>query len=171
MPNQSKFFKTSLIVYLGVSLLFVCGCQTLKKKFTRKPKAEKENVEEVIYAPQEYPAQVLSNEDMYRDYYALWRGWAQDLDEALVEGGNRKRQAMSITEMVNNLNKMKGLLTVEAQSGLDKYIAKILPIKDAILSGKASAADYYWMKIKLDGIKARIARDYLPRKVKSRLIP
>ncbi|MFZ5799857.1 MAG: hypothetical protein ACOY3D_00540 [Candidatus Omnitrophota bacterium] len=171
MERKTEYFRKGISVSIAVSLLFLSGCQTLKKKFTRKPKGEEENVEEVIYAPQDYPAKVVSTQELYRNYYALVRGWAQELDDALVEGGNHKRQVMCITEMVNNLNKMRDLLTVEAQPGMDKYIALVASLRDAIAAGKASSADFYWMKVKLDSVKARIARDYLPSKMKGRLIP
>lgn len=159
-----------LIIFISISMISLCGCQTLKRKFTRKAKSEKENVEEVIYEPQEYPAQVMSNEDMYRLYYNFWRGWQQELMEVLSEGQNHKKQVECITELINNLNKMKDLLVPEVQTNLSSQINELLPMKDEIISGRGNATNYDWMKIKLDSVKKKISQDYIPRKIKSYII-
>lgn len=159
-----------LIVFMCLSIVSLSGCETVRRKFVRKAKAEKENPEEVIYVPQEYPVQVTSNEDTYRNYYTFWKGWHQELIEVLSEGQNHKKQVECINEIVSNLNKMKDLLTLDAQSGLNESIQKIIPIKDEIVAGKSNPSNFAIMKVKLESIKNKIAKDYIIKKIKQSII-
>ena len=171
MQNQNCISAKLLsIIFICLFLISSSGCQTLKRKFTRKPKTEKENVEEVIYEPQQYPQQTLSNEDMYRNYYTFWRGWHQDLMEVLSEGQNHKKQVECITEIINNLNKMKDLLLPEYQAGLKDNLQKLYPIKEEIVSRRSNSANFYLMKMELERVRSKITKDYTIKKIKPYLI-
>jgi hypothetical protein len=146
------------------------GCETVRRKFVRKAKTEKENPEEVIYVPQEYPVQVTSNEDMYRNYYTFWKSWHQELIEVLSEGQNHKKQVECINEVISNLNKMKDLLVPDAQGGLNEYIQKVIPIQGEIVSNRSNPGNLAIMKAKLESIKSKIARDYIIKKIKQKII-
>lgn len=162
--------KYLIIVFICLSVVSFSGCESVRRKFVRKSKAEQDNPEEVIYAPQEYPVEVMSNEQLYRQYYTLWKGWHQELMEVLSGGQNHKKQVGCITEIVNNLNKMKDLLEPEAQVGLDGYIQKILPIKDEIIAGRSNASNFEFMRSKLESIKSKISKDYISKKIKPNII-
>jgi hypothetical protein len=162
--------KSLLIIFVCIAVTSFFGCQTLKKKFTRKSKAEKENVEEVVYSPQEYPVQVISNEEMYRTYYTFWRGWHQELTEVLSEGENRKKQVECINEIITDLNKMKDLLTPDVQANLKEYIQQLTPIQEEIIAGRSNATNFYSMKMKMESLRSKITKDYTPNKVKKYII-
>lgn len=172
MKNKIRLLtKLLFIIFICFSLVSLSACQTLKRKFTRKSKTEKEeDVEEVIYEPQEYPAQVMSNEEMYRNFYTFWRGWHQELVEVLAEGQNHKKQVECITEIINNLNKMKDLLVPEGQLKFNDYLQRLAPIREDIVAGRSNVSSFYWMKIKLEGIKSGITKDCTPKKVKNYII-
>lgn len=158
------------IILICIFIFSLAGCETLRRKFTRKSKAERENVEEVVYEPKEYPAQIMSNEDIYRTYYTFWRGWHQELVEVLAEGQNHKKQVECITEIINNLNKMKDLLSPTAQEGLKGQLQKLMPIKEEIVSGRSNATNFYTMKMQLESIHSKITNDYAFKKVKHQII-
>ena len=112
----------------------------------------------------------MSNEDMYRNYYTFWRGWHQELVEVLSEGQNHKKQVECVTEIVNNLNKMKALLVPAAQEGLQGQIQKLVPIKDEIIAGRSNATNFYTMKMQLESIQTKVTKDYAAKKVKNYII-
>jgi len=148
------------------SLVSLSGCESVRRKFVRKSKAERDNPEEVIYAPQEYPVQVMSSEQLYRQYYTFWRGWHQDLMDVLSTGENHKKQVECVTEIVNNLNRMKNLLVAEAQPKLNGYIEQIIPMKDEITAGRSNPSNYAIIRSKMESIKTKISNDYIPKKIR-----
>jgi hypothetical protein len=171
VKNQFRFSaRYPLIILLGISLVSLSGCETLTRKFVRKSKAEKENVDEVIYSPQEYPAQIMSNNDMYRDYYTFWKGWHQELVDVLSEGQNHKKQVECINEIINNLNKMKDLLVPEAQEGLKRYIQRLSPIQQEIVAGRSNASNFSTMKAQLESIRTKINNEYSAKKAQNYII-
>jgi hypothetical protein len=158
------------IIFILACLSVTYGCETLRRKFTRKPKSERVDTEEVIYEPQEYPVKVMSNEDNYRLYYTFWRGWHQELIDVLAEGQNRKKQVECINEIIKNLEKMQNLLAPDYQAGLQAQIQQLLPIQAEIVGGRSNAGSFYWMKMKLESVKSRIGKDFAPLKVKAYII-
>jgi hypothetical protein len=166
----SRSTESIFIIFISFCLLAACGCETLRKKFIRVPKSERVNTEEVVYEPKEYPVQVMSNEDNYRLYYTFWRGWHQELIDALDEGQNHKKQIECINEIIKNLEKMKALLSPEKQAGLEEQLGTLSSIQKEIVEGGNNASNFYWMKMKLESAKSRITKDFAPAKVKADII-
>lgn len=95
---------------LVVSILFTGGCYSVRKKFTRKKKRDKE--EAVAYVDfKQYP-ETLSAED-YQNYFLFIRAWLDEFILSLEPGGNRKRQIKSINEAMENFERLRSSFTEE----------------------------------------------------------
>ena len=167
IKNASRIW---FVFFLCFSVMYLFGCESIARKFTRKSKAQKENTEEVIYQPQEYPAEKFSNEDMYRASYNFWKGWAQELTEELTENANHKRQVYCANEMIKNVEKMQELLKPEARIGLVGCVQKLMPIRDEIVNSRGMLNDYSGMKTRLESIKSKIGKEYAPEKMANFII-
>ncbi|MBF0521648.1 MAG: hypothetical protein HQL24_01180 [Candidatus Omnitrophica bacterium] len=117
---MSKFFKQpkfllTIVCLLAVSLS-LSGCETLRKKFTRKKKEDEESTVMPILEPIEYPANKESSQEKYTYHYSLWKGWYKDLVAALDDNENDKRVKYLLTETMTQLEEMTKLLKGEKQA-------------------------------------------------------
>ncbi|UCD15973.1 MAG: hypothetical protein JSV34_02675 [Candidatus Omnitrophota bacterium] len=117
--------KRIFISLLLVMAIFCCGCHSLRKKFVRKKKYQKE-------APVYVDFKEYSNEltpQAYRDYHLFVRGWIDELMQALRRGMSFKRQRRAIDEVIMNIEQMMAFYN---QEGKDK----IYPLYEDFLSVK-----------------------------------
>jgi hypothetical protein len=145
----------------GCALVLVfnsAGCESLGRKFVRKPKVEDINKEEVIYEPQEYKSESLTNQDLYRQYFLYWRTWQDEFIDSLEESGNRKKQLNSLNEAIRNLENIKVLLNPEVAAKLDVYI------KSSESLGRALNNDIYGNNVRDNRRQAELLkRDVLSK--------
>lgn len=96
------------------------GCDAFRKKFIRKPKAQKEV--RVVVETKRYES-TLSQKQVYVRYFAFWQAWHEELVDTLdMQEVNRKRRTAAGRGIVENLKQMRRLLMPEKQKQLDLYI-------------------------------------------------
>lgn len=124
MKLQIENFKFKIILLSTVyCLLFTSiGCESFVRKFTRKPKKDKEKKEEMVLVPVEYNTQKASKQDLYQQYYLFWVAWQDQLIDSLRYETNRKRSIGCASSAVDNLEQMQKILQKEKQEELAVYI-------------------------------------------------
>jgi hypothetical protein len=103
-----------LITFLLIALIIsTSGCYTLRKKFTRQKKYQKE--QPVYVAFKDYPNK--PTKEAYIDYYLYVRGWLDDLVDALQKGTSLKREKRAVDEAIMNMEQIIGFFN---QDGKEK---------------------------------------------------
>lgn len=164
--HRFKSQITQIMVLFSVlcSLFSVSGCQTLARKFTRKPKGEPKKEEPVIQ-PEVYPDAAAAKDDLYRDYSTFWEGWVDQLMEFLNEQANFKKQRECAYEALDNLMKMRELLNEEKAKSLEPLINEFTTVKTIVFAGRLSSSDYHYLKNKVERIKSRVHRNFAYSKI------
>jgi Arc/MetJ-type ribon-helix-helix transcriptional regulator len=142
------------------------GCDAFVRKFTRKPKKEEKKEEEMVLVPQEYQPEGQFNQDLYRNYYIVWRSWHSELIDSLVVDGNHKKQIECIRYLIQNLENMRQLLKEQKQQILDNYLKELNKIQDKINQPNLNISDFSLLKDKLTIIQRDIQREFSYTKVK-----
>jgi len=147
----------AIFIISGILMSFM-GCESLAKKFIRKPKGE-ERVTEPVLIPQEYPSLYKTPQEAYKQYLFYWKSWQDELINSLLYKSSPKKRATCIEEAVKNLNYLKNLLLAEKQRGLDEYIKQLMELKDAVSKDTfAMNTDSY--RLKAEKIRRNILKDY-----------
>ena len=157
-------------IYLILVLfgLYSClGCEAFVRKFTRKKK-KRRVIEEVVFVPEEYPENPLTQEELYRQYFIFWKSWQEELISYLRVNSNHKKQLSCVEEAIKNLNVLKQLLVQEKAEELEKIIAEMNSLKDSI------ARDIYGTKTvqnrnRVESLYKKIFRYFSFAKVKGSL--
>lgn len=144
--------KAVLAIFCTACLVWSCGCQSLAKKFVRKSKVEEKEADEVVVAPEEYPAPAADNHALYRQYFLFWRTWHDELVDSLEVNGNHKRQIESVEEAVTNLVNLRLLIDEPSRARLDVSIGALRGLRDAV------AKDFYYQKVEANRKTARDIR-------------
>lgn len=157
-----KFIFTVCAVFF---ILESAGCQSLARKFVRKPKNQDKKTETVVFAPEEYKGEGESSQELYRQYYLYWRTWHEELINSLEKSGNRKKQFDSLDEAVKNLENMKALLISDKAEKIDFWIKQLQLLAAAINK------DIYSQLVannrsRAEWIKREIMREYAFKKIK-----
>jgi len=158
-----------LLVTVYLLLVAILGCEAFTRKFIRKPKAEEKKPEEIVLIPQEYNAEGINKEELYREYFLYWESWQDELIDILSSRDlNRKKQVDSLREAVKNLVNMRGLLLPEKQILLDNYINEMNNLSEDIT--KDIYTDFMSNSLmKAQRIKRKIQRDFSFSKIKDYL--
>lgn len=152
-------------LFITCSLLFtLIGCAAFVRKFTRKPKGEPEKEEPVIQ-PEVYPDAAVNKDELYKDYFTFWEGWADQLMEFLNEQANFKKQRECAYEALDNLIKIRELLNEEKAKSLEPLINEFIAVKTIVFAGRLISSDYSYLKNKVERIKSRVHRDFTHSRV------
>jgi len=112
------------------------GCYSLRKKFVRK---KKENKETPVYVDfKEYPQQ--PSREAYINYYLFVRGWLDELTEALKKGLSAKRQKRAINEAVMNLEQIISFYNTEGKDEIYPFYEELVEIKDEVEKSSISSS-------------------------------
>ncbi|MBU2540986.1 MAG: hypothetical protein KJ593_03695 [Candidatus Omnitrophica bacterium] len=121
-----------MIVILLISNSF--GCDAFRRKITRKNKKE---IIEPVLRPEEDAGLFYDNETRYRNYFAYWRGWHDELIQA-IPGKSKKRKKYSFGQTMDNLYLMQDLLREgEKKKELTEYMDKLEKIQRQIDTNQA----------------------------------
>jgi hypothetical protein len=159
---KNIFFLFSVLCFLFSAI----GCQTLVRKFTRKPKGEPKK-EVPLFQPQEYPDIGQTADQLYKDYFLFWENWADELIAHLSERANSKKQKECAREALDNLIKMQSLLNEEKSNVLTPLVNEFISIKDAVFAGNLDGATLYSLRRKAERIKSRVHRDFVYKKIQN----
>jgi hypothetical protein len=159
-----------------IFLFFCCflisnliGCEAFVRKFTRKPKKDNLQREEMVLVPQEYKKPQLTKEEEYRQYLLYWKSWQDELIESLSGSTNHKKQVGCVNEALSNLAQLRSLLNAEKQKKLDVYMTKLKELQDSIVKDiycKSSSRHHY----SAERIKMNILRQFSYPQIKDSLI-
>lgn len=129
MYRDMRFWKlVILLIFLSSSL----GCDAFVRKFTREKK--REEITEPVLNPEVKSGLFYDNDTKYRNYFAYWRGWQDELIQAISEPGMKRKQ-YCVSQALINLKKMSELLTGEKQAQLNSYIEQMGEIAEEINAG------------------------------------
>lgn len=131
-------------IFAGFVLLLFCfscvaGCETLRKKFTRKKKSPASQ-EAVIVSPRDYGAHPFPSDVMYKQYFAYWKSWNQELVSALIDRASDKKVLDCADQAVMNLKKMASYLQEEQANQLNVYVKKTEDLKEEMAAARAMLA-------------------------------
>jgi hypothetical protein len=171
LQNRISVIKI-LVLYCGLWAVVsgLCACEGFARKFVRKPKPQDKKEEEIVLVPQEYKAEELNNEELYRQYFLYWKSWQDELIDNLSERGlNHKKQIDCLKEALGNLMKLRDLLEAEKQKLLDNYINEMNNLRADI------SKDLYENFIVNNLMRARqlkrnIQRDFSFSKIKAHIL-
>jgi hypothetical protein len=158
-----------LLLIAGCSLLAThIGCEAFVRKFTRKKKQPVVK-EEMVLEPQEYPAAGISKEEMYRQYFILWRSWHDELIASLSAGSiNHKKQMSCVQQTLKHIGLMKGLLNEKKQQQMNGYIEQLNRLAE-IIEKDAYGHMAVMNRQQAERIKRNILRDFPYNKIKDNL--
>ncbi|MEK7849973.1 MAG: hypothetical protein AAB213_04090 [Candidatus Omnitrophota bacterium] len=134
MENKKKRMLVFVVILSGIFML--TGCESLRKKFTRKRKS-RESQDQMIIVPRDYSAHPFPSDVMYKQYFIYWKSWNQELITSLNDYSSYKKILDCVEQAIMNLKKMTTYLNEDKSKELDVYIKKTEALKTQIVASKA----------------------------------
>ena len=147
-----------LLIFLLVTMLsLTSGCHSLRKKFIRKKKHEKEAPVYVSF--KDYPTK--PSRGAYINYYLFVRGWLDDLTEALRKGVSYKRQRRAINEAIVNLEQIIAFYDTKGKEALYPIYEELQGFREAITrSPNMSEIKRNYLIRKIERLKRKFEKDF-----------
>jgi len=161
MKNGYK--KIALLLSLGIIVISLTGCETLKKKFIRKQSKKKVTP---VLVPQDYRG-IYPNDVLYSNHFNYWRTWTEDLIDCIDTKGSNKREVLAASRAIEDLQRMQELLTGPKKDELTKYIRSYENIQRKVELGQPSEIDASKIRSDLESSRRVIMRKFEPKEVKS----
>ncbi len=158
--------KAVLLLAVAVAAMNLSGCETFKKKFTRKQSPKKVSV--VLY-PQDYKG-IYPNAVLYSNHFNYWRSWTEDLLDCLDTQGSNKREKLAAARAVEDLQRMQDLLTAEKKEELTKYIKFYENLKKKVDFGQPDKTEASSLRNDLESRRRVIMRKFEPSEVKAYIL-
>ena len=155
--------KVIAVLVIAALCLNLAGCETLRKKFTRKKK-------EPVKMPRIYQVKKYEKKptpELYRKHFSYWASWHSEMIKAL--GKNSKKDKLCIDEIVSNLNDMHNILLPEKAAALRAHIDKLVKVKDIVYNEEISQFNKTYVIRTLEREERFIKRDFIYAKVKDKL--
>jgi len=165
MSRQARFLLL-LTAYCLLPTVLV-GCESLQKKFIRKPKPQARP--SPIISFQDY-TRAITPLDRYRKHYVLFEYWnAELLDGLKVPTANPKRLKRTSAESLEELRILRGLLQDDLAARMDRIIEERQGLDRQIQSGSYSQAQLDAMRRALETQTRQLDREFFWRDVEDRL--
>jgi hypothetical protein len=148
-----------MAVILSLAFL-VSGCASLKDKFVRKPKEEKEARRYQVVRQYDVHPSI----DLYTKRYIFWKNWQRELLEALPEDSHKKK-VVAVEQLVSNLYDMKGMLEDKQGDELQKLIDQMMSVEDTIKTQRVTGANKVRLRRKIESVGREIKREFSYTKV------
>jgi len=161
---------TRRIIFIAVFIFYLVslsGCEAFVRKFTRKPKKDQLQREEMVLEPEEYKSTMTKDQE-YRQAFLYWKSWQDELINALEKDANYKKLIVSTEQAIENAEQMRSLLISEKQKKLDNYLSRLRGLKSLITSD-TYITNYARHKSIAERIKMDMLRDFAYNKVKDSL--
>jgi predicted RND superfamily exporter protein len=157
MNRQGNKMRKPIIFIIIAVLLCTSGCYSLRKKFVRKKKYQKE--EPVYVNFKDYPQK--PSRGAYLDYYLFVKGWLDELAESLNKGYSVKREKRAIRQAVMNLEQMIGFFNEEGQGKIYPFYQDLLKVKEDIEKNpNMSAVERNSLVQKIEHFRRRFEADF-----------
>ena len=152
----------------GVIAATAAGCESLERKFTRKPKTPTERPNPVIVF-QDY-SQAMTPLERYRKHYLMFGYWNGELLEALqVPALNPKRITRASTESLSELTALRNLLESDLAGRLDPVIEARTAIDRQVQGASFGAAQAIRIVQVVEAQTRQINREFFWRDVQDHL--
>jgi len=155
-----KIAAAILVVFLSLNL---AGCETVRKKFTRKKKPTVKMPR--IYQVRKYNIKPTS--ELYQKHYAYWESWQSELIKVL--GESHKKDVLCIEQIISNLNDMRNILVQEKADRLKPHIEKLARVKDVIVKEELTQFNRTYVMTTLEREERAIRREFILSKVKDNI--
>ena len=146
------------------------GCESMQRKFTRKPKTPRETPTPIIRF-QDY-TQAMTPVERYQKHYMLFDYWNSELMGGLQSKPvNNKQLKAASKESLVELNTLKSLVADDLAPSLDPLLETRNRIDRQLRTGNLSdgAANNIWRELEKD--TRAFQRDFFWRDVQDRLKP
>jgi hypothetical protein len=152
--------RFGLLLVIAVLVLNLSGCETLKKKFIRKPKAGKKT--SPVLVPQDYRG-IYSNSVLYDNHFIYWRTWTEDLMDCLENELSNKRQVLAANRALEDLERMRDLLKSPKKEAIEPHIKVYERILGKVRLGQPNEAlaDSMWHDLEVQ--RRLIIRGFEPK--------
>jgi hypothetical protein len=158
-------FRWVVVLMLVFAVGTTSGCETLRKKFTRRKKNQVVQNEQVaILDPIDYPDKVKSADQAYQEHYSLWKVWMSDLTSIVEDNANEKKVLYTLGQIKEQLTAMRALLRETAQNQMDVYLKEV---DDLSLEFEKSAAFRSKSAVvsRIRTLSRNVRNDFAPQKV------
>ncbi|MDD2679818.1 MAG: hypothetical protein PHO03_03330 [Candidatus Omnitrophica bacterium] len=161
--------RKALIFAIGLILIInLAGCEAFTRKFTRKSKKDKEQVEMVL-APEEWKGPKMTKEEQYRQYFVFWQSWQDELVSVLMQNGSQKKKLDCAQQAMKNLVNMRALLNESKQKQLDVYLRQLVELQQDIKADIYGTANNFYFQ-KSEKIRLNILQHFSYNDVKNDLL-
>lgn len=158
----------SMGVVVVVMMAGAAGCESMKRKFTRKPGVQ-QGPEPIFALEQEYRPE-FSPEVRYQAHFAYWKAAHGDLLEGLGQV-TRARRLHAVREALKELRAMQALLEGPPVTGLGRLIDELAALEGPLADPTLDAPRLAFLHATVESLRRRIDRGYDYRKMKSSLKP
>ena len=153
---------------IAVMVTGAAGCESMKRKFTRKRTAVA-GPEPIFALEKEYRPE-FSPEIRYQAHFAYWKAAHSDLLEGLGEV-TQARRMHATREAIKELRAMQALVEGPPVSGLGALIDEMVALQGVLGDPSLNASRLSLMRTQVESLRRRIDRDYAFHKIKAHLIP
>ncbi len=161
------YLKTiASILFIGIVAVNLSGCETLKKKFTRKQSLKKVSP---VLVPYDYKG-IYPNDVLYSNHFNYWRTWTEDLINCLDTKASNKREKLAAARAIEDLERMQDLLTGDKKYELTKYIKFYEDVQRRVELGQPNDNDSSSIRNDLESRRRVIMRKFEPKEVKAYIL-
>ena len=173
LPRTRVRAAAASVLVLGACLLLVSGCESVQRKFTRKPKVAVAPPSPIIKF-QDY-TRVISPIDRYRKHYLMFEYWTGELIRELrrrvgQEPTNLKRIQATSKESLAELEVLHSLLNEQAAARLAPLLSARIKA-DTKLQARLDSPRVRLIQGVLEAHKRQIHREFHWRKIEADLNP
>lgn len=164
--TEGEFKRLVSLVLLVPVLIFTAGCGTLRKKFTRPPKAKPPAPVQVFYAEEHYPT--VPHREAYQQAYYLWKSWHEEALSFLRI--NQKRSLHAMRYALEQLEVMKLHLSDRGTSRLTGSIRRMDEIIRRLDKRQLWDRERDQVRMALEGELRRIGRDFNLKQIQKEIL-
>ena len=151
-------------------LMSLVGCESVQRKFTRKPKGPQTAPTPVINF-QDY-SRALTPMDQYRKHFLLFEYWNDELIRGLQASPlNSKQYRRASAESLSELETLQGLLADEPATRLEPLVAERVKLNQKLQGPVFGEVQAGVVRGTLESQGRQINREFFWRGVEDRLKP
>lgn len=122
-----------------VMMIVLTGCASLKKKFIRQKKKDKEGAGDFIpvLEPEVYPVKETGPSELYAQQYSLFNVWVSDFANNFETIDNNKRMVNDLDAALKSINEMIGLVKSPVSEELAVIKGQVQLIRDEFTKPEA----------------------------------
>jgi len=167
--RQGRVFLRSGILLLAV-LMTLTGCESLRRKFTRRTRRNAKQ-EEMIIVPRDYSEHPFPNDVLYQQYFTYWKAWNQEWIGSLNDRNSIKKILSCGEQTLANIEKMGSYLQEEKKKELDVYIEKTRALTEEIGTHKnLLPSQYTGFRYRAERLLKAVHRAFSMRHVEDALL-